>query len=65
MLEVGLAGRLASGRASGLLQPVVTVGEQARHRDEIEMGEQLLAHQALAAAVELLNFEEHFAGLVL
>ena len=55
---LGLLARLGAEAGLGL------VGEQAGHRDQAEMGAELLADQALALAVEALDLQVLFADLV-
>ena len=57
-------GRLAVRLPSGLAALRVPVGEQPRHGDQIEVGVQLLLHQTLALAVELVDLQELLADLV-
>ncbi len=64
VLEIGLRGRLAVRLPSGLAAVRVPVGEQPRHGDQIEVGVQLLLHQTLALAVELVDLQELLADLV-
>ncbi len=64
VLEIGLRGRLAGRLPSGLAALRVPVGEQPRHGDQIEVGVQLLLHQTLALAVELVDLQELLADLV-
>ena len=64
VLEVGLRCRLPGPRPARLPHVGVAVGEQPRHGDQIEVREQFLLHQPLAAAVELIHLQELLAHLV-
>lgn len=55
VLEVSLRPWLALLSGVGLAQRRVAVGKQSGHRQQVEMRKQLLLHQALAPAVELLD----------
>ena len=57
--EVGLQRGLAR---IGTVGPLAVVGEQSGHRDQAEMRAQLLQHERLAAAVEVLHHELLFGN---